>query len=73
MTDAVVRVVVVGTARSVRVSDGSSFLGLPFTPHESLRVLSCPLKTFKLEVELFLRFESKYVVDFTEGLGLGTV
>jgi hypothetical protein len=57
MTEEAVRVVA-WTDLSGRDST-SSFLGLPFTPQLSLRVLSCPPNMLKLEVELFRRFESK--------------
>jgi hypothetical protein len=67
ITDEVVRGVV------ATFSVDSLFFGLPFTPQLSLLVLSCPANTFRLEVELLRRLESKYVVDLIEGLGLGTV
>jgi hypothetical protein len=54
-------------------SAGCSFFGLPLTPQLSLFVLSWPANTFRLEVELFLRLESRYVVDVIDGLGLGMV
>ena len=54
-------------------SAGCSFFGLPLTPQLSLFVLSWLANALKLEAELFLRLESKYVVDFIDGLGLGTV
>lgn len=57
---------------SVRVSGVCSFLGLPLMPQLSLLVRSWPLKILKLETELLRRFESRNVVDFNEGLGLGT-
>lgn len=69
MTDAFERfVATLGLSVFVSVS----FLGLPFTPQESLRVRSWPENMLKLEIELFRRLESKKVVDLTEGLGLGT-
>jgi len=42
-------------------SGGGGFFEVPFTPHVtvSLRVLSCEMKAFKLEAELFLRLVSK--------------
>lgn len=72
MTDEVMRVEV-EMFLSVPASNELSFFGLLLIPQLSLRVLSWPLNMLRLEAELFLRFESRYVVDFTEGLGLGTV
>jgi hypothetical protein len=70
MTDEVVRAAGKGLSGC---KSSFSFLGLPLIPQVSDRVLSCPPKTLRLEVELFLRLESKYVVDLIDGLGLGTV
>jgi hypothetical protein len=73
MTDEVVRGVAEAGFSGFCESEDCSFLGLPFNPHESLLVRAWPPNVLKLEAELFRLLESRYVVDFTEGLGLGTV
>lgn len=40
-------------------TSGWSFFGLELRPQLSLLVLSCPFTKVRLEVELFLRFESR--------------